>query len=57
MDHVRVNLTNFLVIGFSSFIFLFGALYTMTWAANRSVPVISPASKIFLNVFNLIPAA
>ena len=55
--HIPVNLTNFIVIGLSSAIFIGGMLYVMVFLSNKSVPVLSPVSRILVNVYNQIPKA
>ena len=50
MEHIRVNLTNFLVIGFSSALFLTVFLFSLVWLDEHSIPVLSPAAHAMLQL-------
>lgn len=55
MEHIRVNLTNFVIMGLSGLLFLGGFLYVTVFLASRSIPVLSPASALILRIVNQIP--
>ena len=53
MNHIRVNLTNVLIIGTSSFLFLWGGGYVLIWLSQRRVPVLTPIASAILGIVNL----
>lgn len=55
MEHIRVNLTNFVVIGLSATIFLGAFVFGLVWANDRNIPVISPAAHALLAVTGHFP--
>lgn len=54
MEHIRVNVTNFVIITLSAGIGLSLMSYVLVWFAQRSIPLLTPLAHAMLAIFRHI---